>query len=221
MQRFTLLHDGSKQGWQTAYLAFHVAAHLGAPLLGLIVDTDHDKSILSERAAQVEVGARAAEVDIRTQIISDFSVDAVMEHLEESNGFFVPRRLIPDEKTARLFQEFFACPLWLVSKRPEAKGIVVLVDAPREQAALITYASVLSHRLEQTLTGLILKDHFAQITQSETDFPWLTLVDFSRSTIGAALDRISTSLLILPIEQFSLSDVLPLNCVIYPADKDA
>lgn len=220
MQRFTLVHDGSKQGWQTAYLAFHVAAQLGAPLLGLIVNTGADKDVLTKRAAQLEVGAHAAGVAIRTQLISKFSVDVVDEYLEEENAFFVPRRLIPDEKTARRFLDVVPCPLWLVSYGPAISGMAVLVGLPEEQEALLNYASVLSHRLKQTLTGLVLKGDLTQIPSTEVDFSWLILPEFSPSTVSAALNGVSVNLLFISRSQFRLSTELPLNCVFYPESRD-
>jgi len=220
MQRFTLIHDGSEQGWQTAYLAFHVAAQLGAPVQGLIVDAGSDKDVLEKRASQVEVGGHAAGVAIETQMILEFSVDAVKDHLGEGNGLFVPRRLVPDEETARRFQELFACPLWIVSRRSAAKGVAVLFDMPEEQEAMFRYAAILSHRLKQPLTGFILNDDLARHPLPDIDFFQLLLPDFSISTISTALDRVNASLLILSISQFTLSTKLPLNCVFYPVNKD-
>lgn len=220
MQRFTLIHDGSKQGWQTAYLAFHVAAQLGAPLLGLIVDAGSDMDALKKRAEQVEVGAHAAGVAIGTQLIPEFSVDAVDKYLGEGNGFFVPRRIIPDEETARRFLDVMPCPLWLVSKGPGINGMAVFVSVPGEQDALINYASTLSHRLKQTLTGLVLKGDLTQISQTEIDFSWLILSDSKRSTISAALDRANANLLVLSVSQFSLSMKTSFSCIFYPMNAN-
>jgi hypothetical protein len=98
MQRFTLLHDGSDQGWQAAYLAFHIAAQLGAPLFALLVGSASDEKILARNASQVEVGGRAAGLVIKTRLVTEFSVDIVEENVADSDGLFVPRRLIPDEE---------------------------------------------------------------------------------------------------------------------------
>jgi len=73
MQRFTLLHDGSPQAWQAAYLAFHIAAQLGAPLRVLLFDADDDQDMLAKNASQIEVGGHAAGVNVRTFVTRLFN----------------------------------------------------------------------------------------------------------------------------------------------------
>ena len=68
MQRFSLIHDGSEQGWQAAYLAFNISARFGAPLLALLVKSDLPTSLLQKRAAQVRVGGNAAKLVIETKL---------------------------------------------------------------------------------------------------------------------------------------------------------
>lgn len=218
MQRFTLIHDGSKQGWQAAYLAFYIAAQLGAPLQVLMVISNSDTNTLAKRAAQVEVGGHAAGVAIATQSIAEFSINAVAEVGSKSNGLFVPRRLIPDEKTARVFLEALSCPLWLVSKESETKGIALLAGNPFLEETMINYAIALSHRIQQPLNGLVLESEFAHAKKSNTDIAWHQLPDFSPPTVSTVLKQVNVSLLILPLARFSISDELSFNCVIYPVD---
>jgi len=218
MQRFTLIHDGSKQGWQAAYLAFYVAAQLGAPLQALMVTSGNDRNLIAKRAAQVEVGGHAAGVAIGTRLIEETSVHAVAEVSGNTNGLFAPRRLIPDEKTARRFLEALSCPLWLVSKESETNGVTMLVDDPVAQETLINYAAALSHRIQQPLIGLVLESAFTLIPKVDTDFEWHPLPEFSIDTLSKTLNQVNTSLFILPVSHFSLADGLSLNCVIYPVE---
>jgi hypothetical protein len=221
MQRFTLIHDGSKQGWQAAYLAFYVAAQLGAPLQVLMVISNGDTNTLAKRAAQVEVGGHAAGVAIGTQLIADFSIDSVVEASGRGNGLFVPSRLIPDEKTARGFLEALSCPLWLVSKEAETNGMAMLVGDPVAEETMINYAIALSNRTQQSLNGFILEDEFAHVKKANSDLAWQRLPNFSPPTVSTVLKQVDVSLLILPLIRFSLSDELSFNCVIYPVDQDA
>lgn len=218
MQRFTLIHDGSKQGWQAAYLAFYVAAQLGAPLQVLMVSADSDKNMLAKRAAQVEVGGHAAGVAIGTRLIGETSVDAVAEASGNTNGLFAPRRLIPDEKTARRFLEALSCPLWLVSKESETNGVTMLVDDPDAQEILVNYAAALSHRIQQPLIGLVLEGTFVRLPKTDTNFEWHPLPEFSIDALSTTLSQVNTSLFILPVSHFSFIDGLSLNCVIYPVE---
>jgi len=100
MQRFTLIHNGSQQGWQAAYLAFHIAAQLGAPLLVWLVDSATDKKVLAQRATQVEVGGRAAGVAIETRLVMEFPIRTLVENKSTVDGIFLPHQLIPNGETA-------------------------------------------------------------------------------------------------------------------------
>jgi hypothetical protein len=221
MQRFTLIHDGSDQGWQAAYLAFRIAAQLGAPLLVLLADSASDKKMLAERAAQVEVGGHAARVAIESHLVTDFSVDTVIENNIKSNGLFAPRRLIPDEKTARRFLEAFSCPLWIVSNESEMHGLSILVGEPDSDAALIHYVTALAKRIQQPLTGLIPESELASISEADTDVNWLSLAAFSSVEIDAALNQLGSSLLFVPVSSLSLTEGLSVNYVICPPLQDA
>ncbi|MGD8404875.1 MAG: hypothetical protein PVJ21_14540 [Anaerolineales bacterium] len=221
MQRFTLIHDGSKQGWQAAYLAFYVAAQLGAPLQVLMVISNSDTNTLAKRAAQVEVGGHAAGVAITTQTIAEFSINAVAEASSKSNGLFVPSRLISDKKTARDFLEVLSCPLWLVSKESETNGIAMLAGNPIVEETMINYAIALSHRIQQPLNGFVLESEFAHFKKTNSEVAWHQLPDFSPPTVSTVLKQVNVSLLILPLARFSISDELSFNCVIYPVDRDA
>jgi hypothetical protein len=221
MQRFTLLHDGSDQGWQAAYLAFHIAAQLGAPLFALLVGSASDEKILARNASQVEVGGRAAGLVIKTRLVTEFSVDIVEENVADSDGLFVPRRLIPDEETAARFLEASSCPLWIVSKEAEMHKMAVLVDDLAADKALITFTATLSNRLQQSLTGLVRKDEIALTSDTDESISWLPLEDFSPAEINATLNQLGAGLLFLPLSRLSLVHELSLNCVIYPAMQDA
>ena len=217
MQRFTLLHDGSDQGWQAAYLAFHIAAQLGAPLFALLVGSASDEKILARNASQVEVGGRAAGLVIETRLVTEFSVDVVEENVADSDGLFIPRRLIPNKETAVRFLEVLSCPLWIVSKEAEMNEMAVLVDGFIANKALITFTTALSHRLQQPLTGLARKDEFALATDTDKVISWLPLASFSPVEINATLNQLGASLLFLPVSKLSLVSELSTNCVVYPA----
>jgi hypothetical protein len=215
MQRFTLIHDGSKQGWKAAYLAFHIAAQLGAPLSVLQVGEPGDENKLTNRAAQVEVGGHAAGVVIETQWIKEFNLNTVKKHTSNSNGLFLPSHFIPDENTARGFMDALSCPLWLASKETETQGVAMLVGDPVADKALVHYTTILSRRIGQALTGLVLESKPGLIPKSDTT-EWLSLPDFSHAEIKLALKRVNASLLVLPVSNFLLTDNLPVNCILYP-----
>lgn len=216
MQRFTLLHDGSNKGWQTAYLAFHVAAQLGAPLLALLTDPAADTQALFQRATQVEVGGRAAGVTIRTRQVANFSVDVVTQYATDSDGLFIPHRLIPEWKTAQRYLEAISRPLWIVSRESEMHKMAVLVDDLAANETLVNYTVTLSRRLQQSLTGLISKNESDSFPKSSASINWVSLPSITHTEINTVIQQLEADLLFIPASRISLIDELPLNFVVYP-----
>jgi hypothetical protein len=221
IQRFTLLHDGTDQGWQAAYLAFHIAAQMGASLVALLVGSKSDQKTLSRHASQVEVGGRAAGLVVETRLVTEFSVDLVRENIADSDGLFVPRGLVPDLETAAGFLDVLSCPLWIVSKESEMYEMAVLVDDLAANQALIAFTTTLSRRLQQSLTGLTPKNDFTLGSDTDESIAWLPLASFTPAEINATLNQIGASLLFLPVSRLSLVNELSTNCVVYPARRDA
>jgi len=221
MRRFTLIHDGSDQGWQATYLAFHIAVQLGAPLLVLLVDSTADKNMLAQRATQVEVGARAAGVSIETRSMLDFSLDTLAEIANTSDGLFVSKHFVPDRKTALRFLESLTCPLWIVSQNPETQEMAVLVDDLTANSELVNYTKSLSIRIKQTLTGLVRAGELATTPTADSSITWMPLPDFSPGKVKAILNRVDISLLFIPVSRVSLVDEISVNCVIFPTSSGA
>lgn len=223
MQRFTLLHDSTAQGWQATYLAFHIAARLGAPLQVLIIDSaSHNKVIMAQRAAHVEVGGRAAGVVMETHLLMEFSIDTLKEKITAIDGLFLPQRLIPDGEAASVFLDAFSCPLWVASKEPEINGMAVLVDDIARDDPMIKYTKTLSLRLGQPLTGFIREDTHKVLSEGETlILPWLPLDSLSIDNVVAALMQLHASLFFIGASNAFLAGSLPCNCVIYPGVQDA
>jgi len=216
MQRFTLIHDGSDQGWQAAYLAFRVAARLGAPLRVLLGDST-DKEILIQRAAQVEIGGRAAGVTIGTRLVADFSLNVLLENTSAIDGLFLPRRLLIDEKTVARFLGGFSCPLWIVSQGPENNKMAVLISDLTADEKLIHYTTILSHRLQQSLIGFVQDKELASISQSDLDLEWEPVPDFSSRGIKSTIEHLNVGLFFVSASKVSLISGLTSNCVVFPS----
>lgn len=222
MQRFTLLHDGSVQGWQATYLALHVAVRLGAPLQVLHVDPNINSKTLQQRVAHVETGSHAAGVAIETHLLADLSIDTLKKHVTAIDGFFLPRRLLTDEEAVSRFLKAFSCPLWIVSTESKYGGMAVLVRDPVSNMPMISYARTLSHRLQQSLTGLIADEDFESILGPDlSGLRWMSLPNISPANIAHALEQLHTDLLVLSASDFSRVLDLPGNHLIYPDKRDA
>ena len=215
MQRFTLIHDGSEQGWQTAYLAFHIAAQLGAPLQALLGDSANRESLV-QSAAQVEIGGRAAGVVIGTRLVTDFSLDNLIENTDSIDGLFIPHRFVPDEKTAARFLEALSCPLWIVSHGPEIHKMATLISDLVADEKLIHYSMTLAHRLQQALIGLVQAKELASKSQSDLELEWEPIPNFSSREINATINQLDVNLFFVSASNASLIEDLASNCVIFP-----
>ena len=215
MQRFTLIHDGSSQGWQAAYLAFDVAARLGAPLQVLLLDSK-DPELVAQNAMQLQTAARAAGVPLETQVVEDFSTESVFRSAAAINGLFLPHGLLPDADAAMRFLEALSCPLWIVADELRTRQMVVLVENLTGDEDLIAYAVILSQRMSETLTALTLNEEASQKLQSNPDISWMPLQEFSEARIVSALDQLHADLLCIKQANFSLAHGLGRTYLIYP-----
>jgi len=222
MQKFTLLHDGSVNGWQATYLAFHVAAQLGAPLQVLLTDSNNDEETLEQRVDHIETGGRAAGVVIETRLLTDFSMGTLKENITAIDGLFIPHRLIPDGKSAAPFLETFPCPLWIASKEPEIREMAVLVNDPIKDERLISFTKTLAQRFQQSLTGLFTEGKMNPASKSETStFTWMPLPALSLANVTSALRQLNAGLFFISASNAFMAGGLPCNFVIYPGAQDA
>jgi hypothetical protein len=220
MQRFTLLHDGSDQAWRTVYLAFQVAAPLGAPLQVLLVEPV-DKEISIRNAAQVEIGGRAAGVAVETVIAIDLSLDAMMVHVKEIDGLFLPRHLASDEKIVSRFLEAFSCPLWAISNDSRIRNPAVLVNDMKADAGLVQYATRLSMRLNLPLTGLARALTPGLHVSGDSAPLWKQVQQFTPGGIASTLDQLDVGLCFVPASAAWLVEEVLVNCVVFPGPANA
>jgi len=203
-------------------MAFHVTAQLGAPLQVLHIDPNNDGEALALRAAHVETGGHAAGVAMETHLLSNFSLDTLKENVTAVDGFFAPQHLITDGETVSLFLDAFSCPLWIVSEESKLDNAAVLVNDPMHDTQLISYVKTLSHRLQQSLTALVLDEKFeATLKLKPSDLKWMSLSTFSGDAITHALERLQAGLLFISSLNKSMAGDLSGNHVIYPNRDDA
>jgi hypothetical protein len=222
MQKFTSLHDGSIQGWHATYLAFHIAAQLGAPLQVLLINSGNTEDTLEERAAHVETGGRAAGVTIETHLLGDFSIADLKEHTTAIDGLFVPQRLISDGESATVFLETVSCPLWIASREPDLHEMAVLVSDLVKENYLLTYTKMLAQRLQQSLTGLINESELDEAQKNEPPpFNWIPYHALTLVEITSVINQLQAGLLFISASNTFPVTRFPYNCVICPDWQDA
>ncbi len=215
MQQFTVIHDGSTRGWRAAYLAFHVAARLGAPLQVLIVDREDNQDSSTQKAAQIEIGGRAAGLAIETRIVTVSALDTALSHTPVVNGLFIPRHLVAGDSSIAHLLAVMSCPLWIVSEETEVRRMAVLINDLAEDEDLVAYAVSLSQRMGETLTCLVIGDSPPPTTRSTPNLSWISLPQFSAPVIISAVESHNIDLLILRPPNYSLVEEISCSCVVY------
>jgi hypothetical protein len=222
MQRFALVHDGSAQGWQTAYLAIHVAARLGALLQVWLADTNADIESLAQRAAQLEIGGRSAGVSLTTQVVQGISLKTLAERdLASINGVFFPYHLLPEDDSVINLLDKMSCPVWIVADEPKTHTMAILVDDYVGDQQFILYATLMSQRMNESITGLLVGAPPLQMLHGVAEITWFPLKDSALPTIVSALQQLHIDLLFLSHANVSLVRSLERTCVVYPAVMDA
>lgn len=214
MERFTIIHDGSAQGWRTAYLAFHIAGRLGAPLQVLLASSAAGEDLLHQTASEVEVGGRAAGLIVRTRVLPNISLQTIIENIEDATGLFLPHRLVPDPETAARFIGATVCPLWVVSGGSAWRAMALLVEDPAAETEFIAYAAALAQRMDKILTALALENGLPSADDPRLD--WITLQDFSFPVVAEALNRLQADLVFLRPSQATLLHELDCTCIVVP-----
>jgi len=214
MQRFTLLHDGSDQGWQATYLAFYIAVRFGAPLQVLHIDPRKNTKDLKRRAIDVETGGNAAGVSVETQFLADAPQETVRNLVSSVDGFFLPQRL---HSMIAPTLKGFSCPVWVVSREPETHRMAVLVDDPSGDVKVIEFANSLSNRIGLPFTILMHEENYKdKFRQGWPETSWLAVPDVSVTAIASVLKRLDAGLLTLSVSNLDLAGILPCNCIVCP-----
>jgi len=215
MQKFVLVLDGSEQGWQAAYRAFHITARLGAYLHVLVIDSAVNESLLTQRANQVRIGGHAAGISIETQLIKEFSLNTLRKNLEDIAGIFIPSKLIPNDEAARQFLNAVSCPLWIISTQSEIRKMGVLVNDPDQNKEMISYSKSLSRRIQKPLTGFVMEAQLGAKTSGKST-RWIPVVKMTLPEINTILNELGVDMLFIPSALANLINHLNVNCVIYP-----
>jgi hypothetical protein len=151
MQKIAAIHDGSPQGWETIYLAFHVAVRLGMPLLVLTLPGDEKQQSPAEQIEKIHTGGRAAGLSVETFAIERVTAEAVLEHGRDLYTLLAPKDLAMPQVQA--LAGALACPIWVVTGKYEIRRLGLCHPVPSEDFAA-RYARALAQRLDQPLVFL-------------------------------------------------------------------
>ncbi len=222
-----MIHDGSAQGWQTAYMAFHVAARLHASLLAISLAKSNNRESSAERILKMGVGARAAGLMLRTGTIHELTAEAVAAQAGGSGALLLPKDLFQDMALAPAQVEALACPVWLISHEHEIRRLGVVVNDAVSVKGALHYASTLALRLNQPLICLTNAAGPAKLprTLKNVDLKWDVLNDLSVQAIHQQVSAKDIDLVLFNTTQTPLSYDFarrtPVNLVLCPGSLRA
>lgn len=213
MLNFVLIHDGTELGWQAAYRAFHVTARLGASLLALVIDAELDADELAQHAAEIKIGGNAARINLTTRVITEFSQEKLLQNIQAGDGVFLPRHLVPDEKTAVWYLERLENPLWVISTKAEINMMGVLSTGGGEDRYAVNYATLLSNRMRKPLVGF---SGIREAGEADPGMGWVVIDEHSPQSLLEALSEKEVDLMVIPASQIHFFSQSPVNIVIFP-----
>ena len=216
IQRFTLLHDGSAQSWPATYLAFHITARLGALLNVLMMPSADGRVSFETQASDIQVGGRAAGIEVTIQRVDDQSPAALREFLLPTDSLLVPSHLAPDGNSVQALLKMATCPIWVLSGEMEIRKLAFIANRFAAEQSSVRYATMLSQRLQNPLTIIIQSDQLPLTEERDHSLTWFPLTSYSTHDIKTALTEIAPSLFFIPVSQAHLIGQVFINCVVYP-----
>jgi hypothetical protein len=159
MQIIAAIHDGSSQGWETVYLAIHLAARLGASLLVLELPSGESGSSASEQSEKIHTAAHAAGLQADTQAIAGPSLAEIIEKTGESYVLMLPKGLAVQDNLLVELAGGLTCPIWVITYKYEIRRLGAWLD-PDGKGPALGCSSALSRRLEQPL--VLFAEHFTE-----------------------------------------------------------
>lgn len=203
IQQITAIHDGSTQGWHTAYVAFNMAARLSASLLVISLADGEADAGLVEQIARIEIGARAAGLSFETVTVHSVSVDAIVARAEGTHTLLLPRDLLNAESLALALVEALSCPVWLIPGELEIRRLGIILNDPGGEEYALQYASALAYRWNQPLICLARKPGPVALSQDSkrVEFIWSLLDDLSAAAIEQEIGRKQLDMLVFTISQ--------------------
>lgn len=150
MQKIAVIHDGNTQGWETVYLAIHVAARMGASLLVLTLADGEAEGSASGQAEKIHTGARAAGLSAEIGVLGQLTPEEILQKAGEPYVLMLPKDLARAEGLLVELSAKIACPIWVVTAKYEIRQLGAWFEPP-DQGPVVRYATTLARRLGQPL----------------------------------------------------------------------
>jgi hypothetical protein len=198
MQKIAAIHDGNTQGWETVYLAIHVAARMGTSLLVLTLAEGETTGSTSGQAEKIHTGARAAGLSAETAVLEQITPDEILQKAGEPYILMLPKNLARGEGLLLELSRRIACPIWVVTAKYEIRQLGVWFEAPDEGSS-VRYATTLARRLGQPL--VLLAGQLTDDPPAEADIIFRALEGISPEELADRVSRERIDMLVFGARQ--------------------
>jgi len=222
MQTVVAIHDGTSQGWETAYLAFHVAARLVTSLLILSLPVDQEGYSLSEQSEKILTGGRAAGLTVETRGIEGMTAEHISRQAPDIYALLVPKNLPTDENLLIDLTRKLSCPIWLVGRKYEIRQLGVWLQAATQTLAS-RHTTAMARRLGQRV--VYFTAHSQAPDSLDPEVIWKPVEDASPQALAKQVEIMHVDMLIFDSEATLLFQKCKslLDCVLalYPPERAA
>ena len=155
MKNILVILDDSPGSRKAAYMAYEVAARLGARLVGASLFASHSQGKAEQILRDFEIGARAAAVNVAGDYFPSLADALLAFNTLPIGAVFSGRDSLADDDLLSDWWTQASCPLWIVPSQRQISRLLVVYDGSPGAAAALALALNLSSRWEVDLKLLV------------------------------------------------------------------
>lgn len=165
MQHCLVVLDNSAAAWQTAYMAYDVAARSGSKLMGVVVERDQEDAAARRK---FEAGARAAGIRVTVRSVPALSAETLRPLFAWAQAVFVSRDSLKSPDALESLVHELHCPLWIVPQQRTIRRVMVATTSGAATAPEMGLGLSLMKRWSILLEILVSNDSVQRMNQAQT-----------------------------------------------------
>lgn len=155
MKNILVILDDSPGSRKAAYMAYEVAARLGARLVGASLFASQSQQKAEQNLRDFKIGARAATVNVSGDYFPSLADALLAFNNLPIDAVFSSRDSLADDDLLSDWWTQASCPLWIVPSQREISRLLVVYDGSAGAAAALALALNLSSRWKVNLKLLV------------------------------------------------------------------
>jgi nucleotide-binding universal stress UspA family protein len=155
LKNILVILDDSPGSRKAAYMAYEVAARLGARLVGAALFASQSQQKAEQNLRDFEVGARAAAVNVSGDYFPSLADALLAFNNLPIDAVFSGRDSLVDDDLLSDWWTQASCPLWIVPSQRQISRLLAVYDGSPGAAAALALALNLSSRWKVNLKLLV------------------------------------------------------------------